>query len=330
MKLSSAIDRYVEAKRLVFGVSFKTGSRILRTFCRWSHNISIRSVRTWHVQTFLDRRPASDVTWLVNYRTLKAFFEFWMARNQVSELPLPRSRTAPHRNFTPYIYTLAELRQLLRWTSLRRKAAHREIDSLTLRTILLFFYGTGARANEVLAISRGDIDLRAGTVTLRRPNTNMVRTLPLGPSLLQSLRAYCEAIHGSGWCAQHFFVRRDGREISMQALIRAFRGVARKAGISRRDGVRRQPIIRDLRHTFAVHCLNAWLEEGKDPRSMLPLLAAYMGHISLSSTEKYLSVTPNRFRKQLSRLSPPSVGVAPSQAAAAGADCRPRAGECRW
>ena len=303
MKLSSAIDRYVETKRLVFGVSFKTGSRILQTFCRWSHNTSIRSVRTWHVQTFLDRRPASDVTWVVNYRTLKAFFEFWMARNQISELPLPRSRAIPHRNFTPYIYTPAELRQMLRWTSLRRKAAYREIDSLTLRTILLFLYGSGARANEVLAISGEDVDFKAGTVTLRRPNTSMVRTLPLGPSLLFSLRAYCDAIHGSGWGARHFFVRRDGREISMQALIRAFRGVSRKAGISRRDGVCRQPMMRDFRHTFAVHCLSAWLKEGKDPRSMLPLLAAYLGHISLSSTEKYLSVTPNRFWKQLSRLS---------------------------
>jgi hypothetical protein len=37
---------------------------------------------------------------------------------------------------------------------------------------------------------------------------------------------------------------------------------------------------------------------------MLPVLAAYLGHVSLSSTEEYLSLVPNRFRKQLSSLSP--------------------------
>jgi hypothetical protein len=33
-----------------------------------------------------------------------------------------------------------------------------------------------------------------------------------------------------------------------------------------------------------------------------PLLGAYLGHVSLSSTEAYLAVTPERFRVQLTRL----------------------------
>jgi hypothetical protein len=36
---------------------------------------------------------------------------------------------------------------------------------------------------------------------------------------------------------------------------------------------------------------------------MLPILAAYLGHVCLSSTEQYLSVTPDRFWKSLSSLS---------------------------
>jgi integrase/recombinase XerD len=38
---------------------------------------------------------------------------------------------------------------------------------------------------------------------------------------------------------------------------------------------------------------------------MLPALAAYMGQSGLGYTEQYLSLTPERFRKQLDRLSPP-------------------------
>jgi hypothetical protein len=36
---------------------------------------------------------------------------------------------------------------------------------------------------------------------------------------------------------------------------------------------------------------------------MLPLLGAYLGHVSVSSTEAYLAVMPERFLTQLSRLS---------------------------
>jgi integrase len=60
--------------------------------------------------------------------------------------------------------------------------------------------------------------------------------------------------------------------------------------------------LKDFRHTFAVHCLNRWLKEGKDLRHMLPALAAYMGHVKWNWTEQYLSSTPERFWKQLSHL----------------------------
>jgi hypothetical protein len=37
---------------------------------------------------------------------------------------------------------------------------------------------------------------------------------------------------------------------------------------------------------------------------MLPALAAYMGQLGLGATERYLFMTPERFRKQLNKLSP--------------------------
>jgi integrase/recombinase XerD len=302
MKLSGAITRYVEMKRL-FGVSFKTGEELLRALSRQTGDVSVRSVTKWQVLNFLNGPKTSDVTWMMKYRMLKAFFEHWMARSEVYDLPMPRSRAASPRGFAPYIYSITELRKLLRCTASRRRVAYREIESCTFRTVLLFLYGTGARLNEALAMTPGDIDLRNGTLTLRRPNSDMMRTIPIGPSLLHLLRAYFKSTLQSRRGAQNFFVRKDGHPVSIQALVRAFRGLCRKAGISRRDGICRQPRMTDLRHTFAVHCLNAWLREGKDLRSMLPILGAYLGHVSLSSSETYLSVTPDRFWKQLSRLS---------------------------
>ena len=63
------------------------------------------------------------------------------------------------------------------------------------------------------------------------------------------------------------------------------------------------PGMHDLRHTFAVHCLEAWLREGKDLRQKLPVLSGYMGHAILVSTELYLRLVPGRFTKPLSSLS---------------------------
>ena len=42
---------------------------------------------------------------------------------------------------------------------------------------------------------------------------------------------------------------------------------------------------RDNRHTFAVHALLRWYRAGTDVQAKLPLLATYMGHVSIVSTQ---------------------------------------------
>ena len=57
----------------------------------------------------------------------------------------------------------------------------------------------------------------------------------------------------------------------------------------------RGPRLHDLRHTFAVHRLEEWVREGVDLDAKLPVLAAYMGHRSLTGTQRYLRITPEVF-----------------------------------
>jgi integrase/recombinase XerD len=38
--------------------------------------------------------------------------------------------------------------------------------------------------------------------------------------------------------------------------------------------------------------LTTWYREGKDVQKLLPLLAIYLGHVDLSSTQIYLTMTP--------------------------------------
>ena len=47
-----------------------------------------------------------------------------------------------------------------------------------------------------------------------------------------------------------------------------------------------------MRHSFAVHRLIAWYREGADVQACLPLLATYLGHVNISGTQAYLTMTP--------------------------------------
>ncbi len=52
------------------------------------------------------------------------------------------------------------------------------------------------------------------------------------------------------------------------------------------------PRLRGLRHSFAVAALVTFYDSGRDVAAMLPVLSAYMGHVSPASTYWYLSASP--------------------------------------
>jgi site-specific recombinase XerD len=102
----------------------------------------------------------------------------------------------------------------------------------------------------------------------------------------------------------YFFVGKDGKTLNENALRVAFRKLRRLAGIQRHQGAIYQPRMHDLRATFAVHRLTEWLKQGADLNRLTPALSVYMGQCGLGSTERYLKLTPERFRNQLVKLSP--------------------------
>jgi integrase len=66
----------------------------------------------------------------------------------------------------------------------------------------------------------------------------------------------------------------------------------RIACVERRDDSYFQPRLHDLRHTFAVHRLTEWYRQNADLQRMLPALSTYLGHVDLSATQRYLTMTP--------------------------------------
>jgi integrase/recombinase XerD len=63
------------------------------------------------------------------------------------------------------------------------------------------------------------------------------------------------------------------------------------AGVRKADG--QVPRVHDYRHGFAICVLLRFYRTGADLQTKLPLLATYMGHIFIASTEYYLSFLPD-------------------------------------
>jgi site-specific recombinase XerD len=51
-----------------------------------------------------------------------------------------------------------------------------------------------------------------------------------------------------------------------------------------------------VRHSLAVHRLVTWYRGGADVQRLLPQLSTYLGHVYISGTQRYLTLTPEHVR----------------------------------
>jgi len=301
--LFEAVRVYVERKRSLGWAYVKSG-RDLLSFANQVGDAPLAHVTARQVSAFLSGPHTSTVTWLHKYRLLKNFFEFWAARDVLEAPPMPPIRSPCPQTFVPYVYSQTELRLLLKGTRFSQKQDACKIGPQTLRMLLLFLYGTGALTGEALRLRHEDVDLKNDLVTIRGNRFNRVRRIPIGPDLHKRLRQYLDSASQKKKRSANFFANRDGSAIRARTFGKSFERLRRLTGIARHDAACYQPRLHDLRATFAVHRLTAWFKQGADMNRMLPALSAYLGQVGLGSTERYLSMTPERFRKQLVELSP--------------------------
>jgi integrase/recombinase XerD len=304
MKVSEAVLIYVEQKRLN-GADFSKSFQSLRSFSAHAGDISMSEVEQRHISSFLDGPLTSTVTWRSKYGLLRHFFLYWVARDEVSAAPLPVPRAAAIQTFVPYIYTRSELYRLFAAVRISQKSDACKLDAATLRTYLILLYATGALMSEGLGLQRKDVDLRRRHITIKSARANRSREIPIGEDLCRVLKLYRDARHGKNPDKSlPFFATIAGEPVNKVTIAKSFQRARTVSGIVRTDGSQYQPRLHDLRHTFAVHRMTSWIRHGADMNRMMPALAAYLGQMELESTERYLKMTPERFRTQLNILSP--------------------------
>jgi integrase len=156
--------------------------------------------------------------------------------------------------------------------------------------LLVLIAATGLRRGEAGALRWSDIDLDAGTLTVRgtlsrvdgelvvtEPKTERSRrTLPLSPSIVAMLRRHrkaqlAERLHaGSVWVdTGHVFATESGTPVEPRNIYRALAVAAEKAELENVG-------VHTLRHSAAT----AWLENGVHIKAVSDLL----GHSSIAVT----------------------------------------------
>lgn len=294
MTLLALVSLYISHKRAL-GHRFRTEEAVLRSFCRSAGQDSVASVDAEVVLVFLNGNGPVTAYWVKKYRVLSGFYRFALARGFVSSVPMPDSipkLAAP--DFAPYIYSHAELKRLL--DAVPAACAGRvPIDAAVFRALLLLLYGAGLRISEAVALSIADVDLDQACLIVRGTKFYKSRLVPLGKDLAQAMSDYVSQRNDrhSSAADTPFFCFQDGAPLSKSAARSAFRRLRAKAGVAREGGARQQPRLHDLRHSAAVHRLVAWYRSGADLHDLLPKLATYLGHVNLSATQHYLTMTPD-------------------------------------
>jgi integrase/recombinase XerD len=302
MKLRRAVDTYIQRKQSL-GMSMEGQSSILGYLCKLVGDVDITSVSRETMRKFFGGKETPG-RWHTYYLTIKAFYRFAQARGWVKKTPLPAKTPKFPPSHPPYIYSLSELRAL---TSAAKalSTAYTPLRPRTYSVLLLLLYGSAIRIGEALSLCLCDVDLVNRVLTIRETKFYKSRLVPIGHKLARALADYCKErrrLPLPQGESSSLFCTRSGRQVYYTVAAKQFRQLRVAAGIHTRGGPRAQPSLHDIRHTSATHHLITWYREGKDVQRMLPYLSTYLGHVSIESTQLYLSLTPELLEQASNRF----------------------------
>lgn len=198
----------------------------------------------------------------------------------------------PHQPRAPYIFTSQEIGRLLRATAQLSAPPQCPLRPHVFRLAVVLLYTTGLRRGELLRLTLDDYAADEHLLLIRETKFHKSRWVPLSPTTTREVDGYLHARRrqhlplaaGTPLLAHGVTAPRGYTGVGLGA---GFRHLLLTSGIRTPDG--RWPRIHDLRHAFAVHALLRWYHTGADVQAKLPLLATYLGHVSIVSTAYYLS-----------------------------------------
>jgi len=149
----------------------------------------------------------------------------------------------------------------------------------------------GLRRGELLRLTVADYDPAERTILIRESKFHKSRLLPLSSDGARQVQANLSTRRS----------RRMPVSSDSPLLCNGYGGAMAYTGTGLGSTIRglfattdirtpagNPPRVHDFRHSFAVHALLRWYRDGVNVQAKLPLLATYMGHVSVVSTAYYL------------------------------------------
>jgi len=287
-------------------------------------------LRTHHIHTLHQLTPAFFLEWIDEEASewlpetviekvciVKGFFNHLVRFESLEHNPLEQLPTMTPFQYVPYVYSRSQIKNIL---EIAYAQIFEDKNYFFARwahyAIIYTIYACGLRISECLKLKQEDIRWEDRTLFIRETKFGKSRIIPFHRTLERVLKDY-RSIRQKRFpsVSDWFFVSYKNFRYHKNSIETRFQGLLHKAGIP--QGKRLQgnivyggPTIHSLRHSFAVHRLMRWYEQGCSPQDKLHLLATYMGHYNYEYTHHYLrlcaplrKLAGGRFAKQCDTLS---------------------------
>lgn len=223
--------------------------------------------------TALHHRQTATATICRKLTTIRQFYRYLVAERVLTVDPSANVMVPRLVKKLPATLTLEEVDRLLNAPELETLRGMRD------RAMLEVLYATGLRVSELVALRRGDVNMKIGFVrTVGKGNKE--RVVPLGRMAIDWLQRY---LHARDDDMLWLFPGAKNAPLSRVAFWMIIKRLAKRAAILKDISPH------TLRHSFATHLL----ERGADLRAIQEML----GHSSITTTQIYTHVSTDFLRE---------------------------------
>ena len=245
-------------------------------------------VGPFHLRAYLvhlTERQFDRSTIHLKMSALRSMFKWLVRTERVKQNPLVGLTLPKKGRRLPKFLTIQQVEALL--DAPLKESAKDNLAAWRDKAILETLYSAGLRIHELVQLNDEDMDV-LGEVARVRGKGKKERLAALGGPAIETLQKYLELRARSS--RGPLFVNRFGGRMTARSVQRMLKKYLIAAGLD--------PSLtpHKLRHSFATHLLDA----GADLRSVQELL----GHVSLSSTQIYTHITPERLKKVYEKAHP--------------------------
>jgi len=242
----------------------------------------------------LYRERLKKITISRKVSALRTFFNYLQRKGKSTGNPAEMVQAPKTEKYIPSFLSVDEMFTLLNAKSRSDAAGMRD------RAIIELFYSSGIRLSELVGLNMRDIDYEQGLMKVRGKGKKE-RLVPVGDKAIVAVRAYFEKrceISRSNVKNDYdgpIFISREGTRLSTRSVARILDKLVLSSGLGRKISPH------TLRHTFATHMMEA----GADLRA----IQEFLGHESLSTTQKYTSVSVGRLLEVYDKAHPKAGAV---------------------